>query len=143
MGDRVEVFGGAVSALPQIPGRVTGPSRRKGWEAGPPLGSPPAAITGLPVNSLRPSYEPGQYLAFLGRLSPDKGPEAAIRIAGAAGTPVAHCRKAAGHRTTLLQTNAGNVDDAIENGVGIGGIADEVMPFVHGDLAGDEVDRRP
>jgi glycosyltransferase involved in cell wall biosynthesis len=43
---------------------------------------------GLPVNSLRPSYEPGQYLAFLGRLSPDKGPEAAIRIAGAAGTPL-------------------------------------------------------
>src|SRR5215471_8282916 len=31
---------------------------------------------GLPINSLRPSFEPGPYLAFLGRLTPDKGPEA-------------------------------------------------------------------
>jgi glycosyltransferase involved in cell wall biosynthesis len=43
---------------------------------------------GLPVNSVRPSYLPGKYLAFLGRLSPDKGPEAAIRIARAAGKPL-------------------------------------------------------
>jgi glycosyltransferase involved in cell wall biosynthesis len=43
---------------------------------------------GLPFNSLRPSYEPGRYLAFLGRLSADKGPEAAIRIARAAGKPL-------------------------------------------------------
>jgi glycosyltransferase involved in cell wall biosynthesis len=43
---------------------------------------------GLPVNSLRPSYAPGSYLAFLGRLSADKGPEAAIRIARAAGKPL-------------------------------------------------------
>src|SRR5580692_5154741 len=32
----------------------------------------------------------------------------------------------------------GIVDDAIEDGVGIGRIADKVMPFVHGDLAGDD-----
>src|SRR5262249_14667209 len=43
---------------------------------------------GLPVDSLRPSYAPGSYLAFLGRLSADKGPEAAIRIAHAAGKPL-------------------------------------------------------
>ena len=43
---------------------------------------------GLPVNSLRPSCAPGSYLAFLGRLSADKGPEAAIRIARAAGKPL-------------------------------------------------------
>jgi glycosyltransferase involved in cell wall biosynthesis len=43
---------------------------------------------GLPVHSLRPSFEPGTYLAFLGRLSADKGPEAAIRIAQAAGMPL-------------------------------------------------------
>jgi glycosyltransferase involved in cell wall biosynthesis len=43
---------------------------------------------GLPGQSLNPSYEPGRYLAFLGRLTPDKGPEAAIRIARAAGMPL-------------------------------------------------------
>src|SRR5215217_179788 len=43
---------------------------------------------GLPVNSLRASFEPGSYLAFLGRLTADKGPEAAIRIARGAGLPL-------------------------------------------------------
>jgi glycosyltransferase involved in cell wall biosynthesis len=43
---------------------------------------------GLPVQSLDPSYQPGSYLAFLGRLTADKGPEAAIRIARAAGMPL-------------------------------------------------------
>jgi glycosyltransferase involved in cell wall biosynthesis len=43
---------------------------------------------GLPINSLRPSFEPGSYLAFLGRLTPDKGPDAAIRIARAVGMPL-------------------------------------------------------
>jgi glycosyltransferase involved in cell wall biosynthesis len=40
---------------------------------------------GLPANSLHPSFEPGTYLAFLGRLTAEKGPEPAIRIAQAAG----------------------------------------------------------
>jgi glycosyltransferase involved in cell wall biosynthesis len=39
---------------------------------------------GLPAALHRPCYERGSYLAFLGRLSPEKGPEAAIRIARAA-----------------------------------------------------------
>ena len=43
---------------------------------------------GLPVQSLNPSYQAGSYLAFLGRLTADKGPEAAIRIARAAGMPL-------------------------------------------------------
>jgi glycosyltransferase involved in cell wall biosynthesis len=43
---------------------------------------------GLPVQSLNPSYQPGSYLAFLGRLTADKGPEAAIRIARRAGLPL-------------------------------------------------------
>jgi glycosyltransferase involved in cell wall biosynthesis len=43
---------------------------------------------GLPENSLRPSYEPGRYLAFLGRLTVEKGPDVAIRIAKAAGMPL-------------------------------------------------------
>jgi len=36
---------------------------------------------GLPKDMFRPSYEPGSYLAFLGRLTAEKGPEDAIRIA--------------------------------------------------------------
>jgi glycosyltransferase involved in cell wall biosynthesis len=43
---------------------------------------------GLPKGLFRPSYEPGSYLAFLGRLTVDKGPEDAMRIARAAGMPL-------------------------------------------------------
>jgi hypothetical protein len=43
---------------------------------------------GLPADLFQPSYERGDYLAFLGRLTADKGPEAAIRIARAAGMPL-------------------------------------------------------
>jgi glycosyltransferase involved in cell wall biosynthesis len=43
---------------------------------------------GLPTDSFRPSYKHGSYLAFLGRLTADKGPEDAIRIALAAGKPL-------------------------------------------------------
>jgi glycosyltransferase involved in cell wall biosynthesis len=43
---------------------------------------------GLPANLFRPSFERGSYLAFLGRFTAEKGPEAAIRIARAAGMPL-------------------------------------------------------
>jgi glycosyltransferase involved in cell wall biosynthesis len=43
---------------------------------------------GLPPSLFRPSYEQGSYLAFLGRLTPDKGPQDAIRIARAVGMPL-------------------------------------------------------
>jgi glycosyltransferase involved in cell wall biosynthesis len=43
---------------------------------------------GLPPESVQPRFEVGQYLAFLGRLSPDKGPAAAIRIAVQSGLPL-------------------------------------------------------
>ena len=43
---------------------------------------------GLPIDAFRPSYARGSYLAFLGRITPDKGPEAAIRIAQAARMPL-------------------------------------------------------
>ncbi|RXT48839.1 glycosyltransferase family 4 protein [Bradyrhizobium betae] len=45
-------------------------------------------LHGLPTGSLQPSYERGSYLAFLGRLTADKGPEDAIRIARTAGKPL-------------------------------------------------------
>ena len=43
---------------------------------------------GLPNGLFKPSYQCGSYLAFLGRLTADKGPEAAIRIARAARMPL-------------------------------------------------------
>jgi glycosyltransferase involved in cell wall biosynthesis len=43
---------------------------------------------GLPTDLFRPSFGPGSYLAFLGRLTAEKGPEAAIRIAHAAKMPL-------------------------------------------------------
>jgi glycosyltransferase involved in cell wall biosynthesis len=43
---------------------------------------------GLPADTFRPSLERGPYLAFLGRLAAEKGPEAAIRIARAAKMPL-------------------------------------------------------
>jgi glycosyltransferase involved in cell wall biosynthesis len=42
----------------------------------------------MPSTILRPSYEPGSYLAFLGRLTKEKGPETSIRLAKAAGLPL-------------------------------------------------------
>ncbi len=43
---------------------------------------------GLPRDLLALSTEPKGYLAFLGRISPEKGPETAIRIARRAGLPL-------------------------------------------------------
>ncbi len=43
---------------------------------------------GLPVNLFRPRYERGSYLAFLGRISPEKRPDLAIEIAIKAGIPL-------------------------------------------------------
>ena len=43
---------------------------------------------GLPFDLLPFSPEDSGYLAFLGRISPEKGPDAAIRIARAAGMPL-------------------------------------------------------
>ena len=43
---------------------------------------------GLPPDMLRPNLNPGKYLAFLGRMCADKGPDIAIRSACAAGIPI-------------------------------------------------------
>jgi glycosyltransferase involved in cell wall biosynthesis len=43
---------------------------------------------GLPRNLYRPQLNPGQYLAFLGRISPEKRPDRAIRIAVKAKMPL-------------------------------------------------------
>ena len=44
---------------------------------------------GLPARLHKPTYHPrGGYLAFLGRITPEKGPESTIRIARALGIPL-------------------------------------------------------
>jgi glycosyltransferase involved in cell wall biosynthesis len=43
---------------------------------------------GLPPDRYQPSFQQGQYLAFLGRITPEKGPEDAIKIARQAGLPL-------------------------------------------------------
>ena len=43
---------------------------------------------GMPPELLAASSKPGSYLAFLGRISPEKGPDRAIRIARRAGIPI-------------------------------------------------------
>jgi glycosyltransferase involved in cell wall biosynthesis len=43
---------------------------------------------GMPSNALKTCYEPDKYLAFLGRITPEKGPEVAIRLAKASGFPL-------------------------------------------------------
>ncbi len=43
---------------------------------------------GIPERLLVPGFGGGGYLAFLGRISPEKGPDAAIRIARKAGMPL-------------------------------------------------------
>ncbi len=43
---------------------------------------------GMPKDLLKPNFTPEGYLAFLGRICPEKGPEAAIRLARAAKLPL-------------------------------------------------------
>jgi glycosyltransferase involved in cell wall biosynthesis len=43
---------------------------------------------GMPLNELEPHYENGTYLAFLGRLSPDKGAHVAIELAQRSSVPL-------------------------------------------------------
>jgi glycosyltransferase involved in cell wall biosynthesis len=43
---------------------------------------------GVPAALYRPSFAPGDYLAFLGRISPEKQPDEAIQIAIRAGLPL-------------------------------------------------------
>jgi glycosyltransferase involved in cell wall biosynthesis len=43
---------------------------------------------GLPPDEFVPSYEPGQYLAFLGRISPEKRADRAVEVARRVGMPL-------------------------------------------------------
>jgi glycosyltransferase involved in cell wall biosynthesis len=48
----------------------------------------PTVYNGADFDAYEPRYEPGHYLAFLGRLSPEKNPLGAIRIAQACDLPI-------------------------------------------------------
>jgi len=48
----------------------------------------PIVYNGCDFDAFDPNYEPGEYLAFIGRMSPAKNPLDAIRIAKAAGMPI-------------------------------------------------------
>lgn len=43
---------------------------------------------GIPAGQMKFAAQPGDYLAFIGRISPEKGPERAIEIAARAGIPL-------------------------------------------------------
>jgi len=43
---------------------------------------------GMPVDEMTPRYEPGEYLVFLGRISPEKRADRAIEVAHKAGMPL-------------------------------------------------------
>jgi glycosyltransferase involved in cell wall biosynthesis len=58
---------------------------------------------GLPSNNFRPSFDQGSYLAFLGRLTAEKGPQDAIRIARAAGMPLRIAAKIPRGETTYFR----------------------------------------
>ncbi len=47
-----------------------------------------AVYHGQPLDLLEPCFEPQRYLAFLGRIAPEKRPDLSIRIAQAAGLPL-------------------------------------------------------
>src|ERR1700730_4260587 len=49
---------------------------------------PPRSSTDCHRTTFAPSFDQGSYLAFLGRLTAEKGPQDAIRIARAAGMPL-------------------------------------------------------
>ena len=79
---------------------------------------------GLPSSLFRASYDQGSYLAFLGRLTAEKGPEDAIRIAEAVGMPLRIAAKIPRAETAYFKkqlqphidgervTLVGEVDDA-------------------------------
>ncbi len=77
----------ALSRYPQVP--VVGISRDQMHAHAIRLGRDfPVVYNGVDFAAFDPLFDAGQYLAFVGRMSPAKNPLAAIRIARAAGLPI-------------------------------------------------------
>ena len=75
----------------------------------------PIIYNGCDFGAYTPSDDPGEYLAFLGRMSPAKNPRDAIRIAQAAGLPI---------------VLAGQPQNATEEKY----FAEEVKPLIDGEM---------
>ncbi|WP_050401569.1 glycosyltransferase family 4 protein [Bradyrhizobium embrapense] len=90
---------------------------------------------GLPKDLFWPSYESGSYLAFLGRLTAEKGPEDAIRIARAVRMPLRIAAKIPRAETVYFKKKLEHEIDG-ENIMLIGEV-DEVrkQPFLAGAAA--------
>jgi glycosyltransferase involved in cell wall biosynthesis len=58
------------------------------WSPVPDLRSIQTVHHGLPLGLLQPNFGPGEYLAFLGRVSPEKGPHVAIKWARSTEIPL-------------------------------------------------------
>lgn len=85
---------------------------------------------GLPSELFQPSYEEGSYLAFLGRLTAEKGPEDAIRIGRAANKPLRIAAKIPRGETVYFKKRLEPQIDGVE--VQLVGEVDEVkkQPFL-------------
>jgi len=69
---------------------------------------------GMPVGDLQPRFEPGGYLAFLGRLAPEKGAHVAIELARRAGLPLRIAAKVPRSQSRYLKEQIlPNVDDSL------------------------------
>ena len=69
--------------------------------------SSPPSTTAFPLDLLKPTYKPrGGYLAFLGRISPEKRPDRAIRIAAGARHPAQDRRQGRQGRRGLFPRDA-------------------------------------
>lgn len=74
----------------------------------------PTVYNGADFDAYEPRYEPGHYLAFLGRLSPEKNPLGAIQVAQDCGLPI---------------VLAGQPQNAKEQAY----VAEKIQPLVDGD----------
>jgi glycosyltransferase involved in cell wall biosynthesis len=66
---------------------------------------------GMPKNLLKANFAPEGYLAFLGRIAPEKGPEIAIRLARAAGIPLKIAAKVDGADQAYFDTKVSPLID--------------------------------
>jgi glycosyltransferase involved in cell wall biosynthesis len=90
---------------------------------------------GLPNDLFKPAYERGPYLAFLGRLTAEKGPEDAIRIARAARMPLRIAAKIPRAETVYFEKK---LVPSIDGGqIQVVGEVDEIgkQPFLAGAAA--------
>ncbi|MHC2464436.1 glycosyltransferase family 4 protein [Bradyrhizobium embrapense] len=123
---------GVIGAFPQAPFVSISDNQRRplpeaNWVATIPHG--------LPKDLFWPSYESGSYLAFLGRLTAEKGPEDAIRIARAVRMPLRIAAKIPRAETVYFKKKLEHEIDG-ENIMLIGEV-DEVrkQPFLAGAAA--------